>query len=100
MIVLVPAASAMVVPLTLKLTVAVSLSVIATVPVSVEPRAMPEDGFDIVSVAVSVPSTNVSFRMVNVEVPVVAPLEIVMVETEKLPSVEVMFVPEEAIFTV
>jgi len=48
------------------------------------PNVIPAEGLLMVSVAVSVPSTSLSFTMVNVTVPVVKPLGMVIVVFERL----------------
>ena len=59
--------------------VALSLSVSVIFCIVVGPRIRPADGFEAVSVAVSLPSTNLSSATVNVTLPTVWPLRIVMV---------------------
>ena len=82
-----------------KSTVAVSLSVMATVRNVVPPSVSPEVGDEIVSTAVSAPSTNASSRIVNVTLPVVAPSAMVIVVAESVPSPAVIPVPLAAIAT-
>ena len=81
-------------------TVAVSASVMVTFCEVVLPNVRPDEGLEMVNVAVSVPSTSVSSWMVKVTEPVLAPSRIVMVEAESVPSPVVMPVPETAMFTV
>ena len=67
---------------------------------SVVPSAMPAEGLEIVSVAVSVPSLSRSSFTENVTVPVVAPFGIVIVVFESVKSPAVMPVPVTASETV
>ena len=55
-----------------------SLSVMVIFCAVVVPNAIPADGLLIVKVAISVPSTSASSATVKVTVPVVAPLNMVM----------------------
>ena len=63
---------------------AVSSSVIVMFWLVVVPSEIPDDGFEIVRVAVSFPSNSKSSFTVNVTVPTVCPSEIVMVVFESV----------------
>src|SRR4028119_869529 len=77
-----------------------SSSVIVTSPVVVVPRTIPLEGFLIVNVPVSLPSTSSSSLILTVNEPVVSPLAMVMlVGIVPLKSAAVA-VPESATFTV
>src|SRR4028119_2531897 len=64
---------------TRRLTVGKSLSVIVTSPVVVVPRTIPLEGFLIVNVPVSLPSTSASSLTLTVNEPVVLPAGMVMI---------------------
>src|SRR4028119_359517 len=85
---------------TRRLTEGKSLSVIATLPVVVVPRTIPLEGFLIVKVPVSLPSTSASSLTLTVNEPVVLPAGMVMIVGIVPLKSAVVAVPESATFTV
>src|SRR4028119_1843291 len=83
-----------------RFTVGKSLSVIATSPVVVVPRTIPLEGFEIVKVPVSLPSTSASSLILTVNEPVVRPAGIVMIAGISPVKSAAVAVPKSATFTV
>jgi hypothetical protein len=85
---------------TRRLTEGNSLSIIATSPVIVVPKTIPLEGFEIVNLPVSFPSTSSSSLILTVNEPVVSPSGMVMLAGISSVKSSSVAVDESATFTV
>jgi hypothetical protein len=92
--------SVMVTGETERLTVGKSSSVIATSPVVAVPKTIPLEGFEIVKVPVSLPSTSSSSLILTVNEPVVSPEAMVMLAGISPVKSAAIAVPERLTSTV